>query len=37
MLNVFELYNIHTEIAEAEKWSILSTQVDYVELFYLQT
>ena len=31
MLNYFELYNVHAESAEIEKWSILNTKVDYVE------
>ena len=30
MLNNFELYNVHIECAEIEKWSILNTEIDYV-------
>ena len=31
MLNEFELYNIHAESPEIEKWSILNAKIDYVE------
>ena len=31
MLNDFELYSVHAETAKIEKWSILSTKIDYVE------
>ena len=31
MLNDFEFYNVQAESAEIEKWSILSTNIDYVE------
>ena len=31
MLNDFELYIVHAESAEIEKWSILNTKIDYVE------
>ena len=31
MLNDFELYIVHRVSAEIEKWSILSTKVDYVD------
>ena len=31
MLKDFELYNVHSQIAEREKWSILTTNKDYVE------
>ena len=30
MLNDLELYSVHTESAEIEKWSAVSTKVDYV-------
>ena len=29
--NDFELYNIHSDNAEIEKWSIVNTKIDYVE------
>ena len=31
MLNDFELYSVHAECAETEKWSVLNTKTDYVE------
>ena len=31
MLNDFELYNVHTECAEIEKWSILFIKMSYIE------
>ena len=31
MLNNFKSCNVHAEIAEIEKWSILNTKLDYVE------
>ena len=31
MLNDFELYNVHAESAEMEKWSIPNTKINYVE------
>ena len=31
MFNDFELYNIHAESAEIEKWSLPNTKVYYVE------
>ena len=31
MLNDFELYNVHAERAEIEKWYILNTKIDYVQ------
>ena len=32
MLNDFELCNVHAVSAEIEKWTILSTKVDYAEV-----
>ena len=29
--NVFELYSVHAESAEIEKWSVLHTEVDCIE------
>ena len=31
MLNDFELYNVHAESAEIDKWSILNTKIDYIK------
>ena len=31
LLNDFEVYNVHTESAEIDKWSILNTKIDYME------
>ena len=31
VLDDFELYNVHAEDAEREKWSIFSTKIHYVE------
>ena len=31
MLNDFELYHVHAESAQIEKWSIFNTQIEYVE------
>ena len=31
MFDHFEPYNVHAESAEIEKWSILSTRVNYVQ------
>ena len=31
ILNDFELYNVHAESTEIERWSILTTKVDKVE------